>query len=103
MYEVLISHEAEKHPFFIFADPQLDFFRRLIKNLPWSILVRWMSVEANEEGIMPTRKDAVINGHRNSNRVKLQRLSCIFQENRWHVIRTENGRSGSHADLSKHC
>jgi hypothetical protein len=43
------------------------------------------------------------NDHKNCNRLKWQGLSCMFQENRWRVIRTEMGRSGSYADPPKHC
>ena len=43
------------------------------------------------------------NDHENYNWLKWQGLSRMFQENRWRVIWTEIGRSGSYADRPKHC
>ena len=43
------------------------------------------------------------NHHRNGNWLKWQSLSRMFQENRWRIIRTEIGRSGSSVDRPKHC
>ncbi len=37
------------------------------------------------------------------NSLKWQQSCRYFQKIRWRVIRTEMGRSGSYADLPKHC
>lgn len=43
------------------------------------------------------------NDHKHCNWLKRQCVSLMFQENRWRVIRTEIGRSGSYEDQSSHC
>ena len=52
---------------------------------------------------MPIRIRCRDNYHEHCNWLKWERLSRLFQEDRWRVIRTEIGRSGSYAGPPNHC
>ena len=68
--------------------------------------VRWardVGLLKKRGGLMPIRIRIRDTWLPSRNSLKRQQLWRIVRERQWRVIRTENGRSGSYADLSKHC